>query len=253
VLHRLRRHPIPMVARFRHSLVLTYAFPHEVLEPLLPAGLILDRHGELGFAAVAIVQTEAMRPVGVPAALGRDHALVGYRIFCRFRTPEGRLLRGLHILRSDAASRSMVVAGNLLTHYRYRRSAIDIRADGDALRVFVESPDGAGDLRLVARLDSRPAPLPPGSPFSDARQARRFAGPLPFTFDHEPETRSIVVIEGVRSQWEPQPVTVDVARMAFFETDRFGGVRPVLANAFHIADVPYRWRRGRPMAIEATR
>ena len=253
MLYGLRRHPIAMAARFRHSLVLTYAFPREILERLLPPGLILDCHGDLGFAAVAMVQTEAMRPVGLPSLLGRDYALVGYRIFCRFRTPEGRLLQGLHILRSDAGARSMVIAGNLLTHYRYRHSAIDIRADDEALRVSVRSLDGEGDLQLAAALASRPAPLPAGSPFSHAREARRFAGPLPFTFDHEPETQSIVVIEGVRSHWDPQPIAVEVDRAAFFETDRFAGAPPVLANAFYVADVPYRWRRGRRMAIEAGR
>jgi hypothetical protein len=34
--HLLRRHPFPVVAHFDTSLVLTYAFPARVLEPLLP-------------------------------------------------------------------------------------------------------------------------------------------------------------------------------------------------------------------------
>ena len=33
MLHWLKRHPIPISAFFRHSLVLTYAFPPKVLEP----------------------------------------------------------------------------------------------------------------------------------------------------------------------------------------------------------------------------
>ena len=35
MLHLLKRHPIPISAFFRHSLVLTYALSREVLEPLL--------------------------------------------------------------------------------------------------------------------------------------------------------------------------------------------------------------------------
>ena len=34
MLHWLKRHPIPISAFFRHSLVLTYAFPPKVLELL---------------------------------------------------------------------------------------------------------------------------------------------------------------------------------------------------------------------------
>ena len=38
----VRTHPFPMTARFRHLLVLTYAFPAPVLQPLT-AGLALDQ------------------------------------------------------------------------------------------------------------------------------------------------------------------------------------------------------------------
>jgi len=36
---RLRRHPIAVKARFHDCLTLTYAFPQDVLRPLLPPGL----------------------------------------------------------------------------------------------------------------------------------------------------------------------------------------------------------------------
>jgi hypothetical protein len=45
---------------FRHSLVLTYALPGERLQPLLPPGLELDRHDDLGFLAIALVQTQGL-------------------------------------------------------------------------------------------------------------------------------------------------------------------------------------------------
>lgn len=105
MLHLLKRHPLPVRAFFRHCLVLTYAFPERVLAPLLPPGLTLDSYlsddQRLGFLAIAMVQTEGLRPVGVPAALGQNFFLSGYRIFSRFRTAAGRSLRGLRILRSD--------------------------------------------------------------------------------------------------------------------------------------------------------
>jgi hypothetical protein len=101
----LRRHPIPIRAFFRHSLVLTFAYPEDVLRPLLPPGLVLDAYEGSGFVAIALVQTERLRPVGVPPALGRDFFLSGYRIFSRLRRPDGKVLRGLRIIRSDADSR----------------------------------------------------------------------------------------------------------------------------------------------------
>jgi len=55
--HLLQRHPLPVKARFSHSLVLTYALPEKLLLPLLPPGLILDTFEGFGFLAVAMVQT----------------------------------------------------------------------------------------------------------------------------------------------------------------------------------------------------
>jgi hypothetical protein len=250
MMHHLRRHPIPMRARFGHSLVVTVAFPRRILDVLLPAGLSLDAYGDWGLAAVAVVEARAMRPAPLPAWFGRDYLLAGYRIFCRFRTPAGRNLRGLYIVRSETNARSMAIFGNMLTHYRYHRSDISLRATHDRLAVEIGTHDGLADLELVADL-ADPSPLPSSSPFSDERHARRYAGPLPFTFDHEPETGSIVVIEGVRSGWHPRPVAVDLRRADFFRQPCFDGAEPVLATAFHVVDVPYLWRRGRRYQLGA--
>lgn len=80
ILHRLKRHPFPVSAFFRHSLVLTYALPHQVLRPLLPRGLTLDTFGDFGFVAIAMVQTEKLRPTFLPEFLGQNFFLCGYRI-----------------------------------------------------------------------------------------------------------------------------------------------------------------------------
>ena len=243
MLHLLKRHPLPVRAFFRHCLVLTYAFPERVLAPLLPPGLTLDSYQGLGFLAIALVQTEKLRPVGVPAALGQDFFLSGYRVFSRFRTAAGRSLRGLRILRSDTDRELMVSAGNLLTHYHYVKCEARTREEGGKLEVRIDT-GGEADLHVIADLAGKPAPLPEGSPFPDLKAARKFAGPLPFTFDYEEETHSIVRIQGVRQRWNPEPVAVEVRQCTFLEREPFASGPPVLANAFHLQDVPYRWERG---------
>jgi len=241
---RLQRHPIPVVAHFRHSLVLTYAFPKALLEPLLPPGLMLDTHGDFGFVAIAMVQTEDLRPALAPRCAGQDFFLSGYRIFARYRNRQGRLLRGLRILRSDTDRRLMAVFGNLLTHYNYHCAAVSVREEAGKLTIHVVSAAHEADLCVTADLENRSAPLPDGSPFANWRDARRFAGPLPFTFDYEAETHSLVLIEGVRRDWHPNPVAVTVERCTFFNSSHFQGVRPNLANAFYVANIDYRWNRG---------
>lgn len=249
----LRRHPIPIRAFFRHSLVLTFAYPEAILRPLLPPGLSLDTYEGSAFLAIALVQTEALRPVGVPRVLGRDFFLSGYRIFSRYRRPDGRELRGLRILRSDADSRLMVWGGNVFTHYRYRHCTVRTQRTPAALAIDITTPDAEADLAVHASVD-RAADLPPsGSPFPDVKTARRFAGPLPFTFDYEPESHRMVIVEGVRQDWKPMPVWVDVSRCTFLERPPFDATAPRLANAFFLERVDYRWKRGvvAPLATEA--
>jgi hypothetical protein len=242
-LHLLQRHPLPIDAFFDHCLVLTYAFPEKILRPLLPPGLTLDTHNGLGFVAVAMVQTRDLRPAGLPRCLGQDFFLTGYRVFVKFKRPDGRTVRGLRILRSDTDRRRMVTGGNLLTHYNYRKCDAIVAAGEDRLEVAISTPHGAADLHAVADL-SAPPRLPFGSPFKTAAEARRFAGPLPFTFDCEPQTHSIIAIRGVRENWSPRLVDVDVRQLNFFNAEPFRRARPILASAFYVRGIPYRWERG---------
>jgi hypothetical protein len=114
----------------------------------------------------------------------------------------------------------------------------------NTLEVEIRAPGGNADLHVTADLSSRPNDPPEGSPFADLREARRYAGPLPYTFDYESETGYIVLVRGVRSAWDPQPVSVEVRELAFLRQSLFRDHEPVLANAFYVADVDYRWERG---------
>jgi hypothetical protein len=251
MLHLLKRHPFPVQAFFRQSLVLTYAFPASVLQPLLPPGLSLDTYGDYGFLAIALVQTQKLRPSFLPAALGRDFFLSGYRIFARLASAAGSL-RGLRILRSDTNHRWMVTAGNLLTHYHYRLCQAELSERPGEMEWKIRTPGQEADLHVIAHLSDEAAPLPTASPFLNLKDARKFAGPLPYTFDYERETHSIIRIQGVRKEWHPKPVRVEVLENTFLTHEPFCRATPILANSFHVHDVPYRWERGMRTPLELT-
>jgi Uncharacterized conserved protein (COG2071) len=240
----LQRHAFPIKAQLKASLVLAYAVPADVLTPLLPPGLVLDTYGDYGFLAIALVETQELRPAFLPSSLGVDFFLSGYRIFTRYQTSAGRSLRGLRILRSDTDSRFMQVFGNLLTHYGYEHSRCEVRRDAKGYSVKVSTPGGFADLEVEADTSTEAKSLPAGSPFPNFTEARKFAGPLPFTFDYEKQTDSIIRVQGVRQEWTPRPVSVKVHRNAFLEQDRFRDSGVVLANAFYLEDVPYAWKPG---------
>ena len=170
----------------------------------------------------------------MPTAFGRDFFLRGYRIFTRLGGPASSR-RGLRILRSDTDQPWMVRAGNLLTHYRYGLCQVERAESPRGIGWSVRTPHGEADLELTARIASSPSPLPAGSPFTSHAEARRFAGPLPYTFDYEPETNSIICIRGVRGNWNPRPVSVSVTRNTFLDRAHEDGTRTTAPSSIQLA------------------
>ena len=234
-----------MRTRFGHSLVLTYAFEPERLAPLLPARLELDTYTapdgrESAFIAVALVSLRQLRPAFLPGPFGLRSVMAGYRVLAKLRTSSGKTLRGLRILRSDTDRLPLALGANVLTGYHYHHSRAHAEATRETLRFTLTSRDGTADLAVTADLSAENA-------FSDRvfatpADARRFAGPLPYTFS--PEKDGIVVVKAFRESWRPEPVAIVAEDVAFLRHGPFADAEPVLANAFHVSDVDYGWHRG---------
>jgi hypothetical protein len=235
----LKNHPFAVEAFFSKSLVITLAVPKDELIRFLPPCLTLDLFQDRwAFLAVAVVQTESLRPKGLPRFLGNDFILTGYRIFTRFTMPDGRRLRGLYIIRSETNLKKMEVLGSVFTRYRYQTTDIVFSQKDTA--ISVQSKASALDISV----NEVPAPkLPEHSPFSSWKEARRFAGPLPFTFSWIPNERKVLVIEGVREDWEPIPVEVDTFRSGII--DQLGCNGMAVASGFLVRDIPYYWKKGK--------
>ncbi len=236
----LKNHPFAVEAYFERSLVLTFAVEKEQLERLIPECLALDVFdGRWAFLAIALVQTKSLRPKGFPEVLGRDFCLAGYRLFVRHTTRKGRRLRGLYILRSETDKRLMAFAGNIFTRYNYSKTDIRQLRSDDRL----EFRSTGSNFRIEVSTEKKDVDLPEGSPFSDWKGARRFAGPLPFTFSYNPESREVLIIEGVRQGWNPEPVEVLGYHISFLDSLKLKGA--TLASAFVVKDIPYLWKKGR--------
>ncbi len=237
----LKDHPFAVEAFFESSLVLTFAFPKEQLEHYIPECLELDTFNDKwAFVAVAMVQTTGLRPKGFPKILGRNFFLIGYRIFVRYTTNAGKRLRGLYILRSETDKKMMKILGNTFTHYHYQTTDIYQKTIGDYKTIASQKSNFS---ITVAQHSSEEISLPEHSPFSNWKEARRYAGPLPFTFTYTPESKKVLIIEGVRQNWKPTPVKVHQVQVSFLKG--VGLNENSLANAFIIHQIPYYWKKGR--------
>jgi hypothetical protein len=240
----LRCHPFAVVARFERVVAVSFAFPETILRPFVPEGLEIDTHEGLGFLTVAMVWTKKLRPAGFPEFLGQDFLLAGYRVFTRLRDESGRRLRGLKIIRSETDKKRMVWAGNLLTAYNYRHVNVRVTESGSDTTVETSRADGNRTVGLTFGRPGEGVALPASSPFRDWRIARLFAGPMPFTFSPRADGR-FVVIEGSRQEWTPHPIPIKHWEVGLFQEEAFRGAKPILANAFSVEAVNYRWEKGR--------
>jgi len=236
----LKNHPFPVEAFFESSIVLTFAVPKAQVQTLIPECLELDVFDEQwAFIAVAMVQTKALRPKGFPKMLGNDFFLIGYRVFVRFTDQRGKRLRGLYILKSETDKKKMEFLGNIFTHYNYTTTDIRVASGGDVFEIHSNRSDirlridGSGDENIS---------LPDRTPFADWKEARRFAGPLPFTFTYNPARKEVLIIEGVREEWKPSPVRVMDHHFGFINGLKMD---VTLANAFIIRNIPYYWKKGK--------
>lgn len=236
----LKNHPFAVEAFFESSLVLTFAVPKEQLQNLLPECLHLDTfQDKWAFLAVAMVQTKDLRPKGFPRFMGNDFFLIGYRVFVRYTNNAGKNLRGLYILKSETDKKKMAFMGNLFTHYNY--STTDIRQVDQINTKEIASLHSK--FKVTIDKGEEEIALPEHSPFADWKEARRFAGPLPFTFTYNKASKEVLIIEGVRQNWTPKPVKVIGYDFEFLKSLKLEN--SVLANAFIIKNIPYYWKKGK--------
>ncbi|MEM6877242.1 MAG: DUF2071 domain-containing protein [Bacteroidota bacterium] len=237
----LKNHPFAVEAFFRRSLVLTFALPKEDLVERIPPCLELDcLDNQWAFLAVAMVDTKDLRPKGFPKIFGRDFFLVGYRIFVKYQDGKGRSLRGLYILKSETNSTVMELIGNIFTHYGY--STTDIVQEEMTPQLTVQSKKSNFNI-VVDLMKKEELPLPAQTPFRNWKQARRFAGPMPYTFNFMEEERKVLIVKGVRRGWKPRPVYLNSQKFGFLEGMHLQHAQA--ASVFVIENVPYYWEKGK--------
>ena len=236
----LKNHPFAVEAFFDSSLVLTFAIPKEQLQSLIPECLELDVYKDTwAFIAAAMVQTTGLRPKGFPKFIGDDFFLIGYRIFVRFRDSRGKRLRGLYIIKSETNKRKMEFLGNIFTYYNYTTTDIQQINKGNLKTIYSKK----SSFQVTIEQTEDKINIPETSPFTDWKDARKFAGPLPFTFTYNKVDKTVLIIEGVRQNWKPKPVKVNNYDFGFINKLNLQNV--VLGNAFEITNIPYYWKKRR--------
>ncbi len=235
-----KNHPFAVETHFESSTVLTFAVHKEELHNVIPTCLELDTfQDKWAFIAIAMVQTKELRPKGFPKLFGSSFFLIGYRIFVKYTNNKGKRLRGLYILKSETNKKKMEYMGNLFTHYNYTTTDISVKSSQNGTEI--RSLKSAFSLKINSEKES--VQLPKKSPFKNWKEARRYAGPLPFTFTYNDKKNEVLIIEGVRRNWNPKPIEIIEYNFSFIKELKLSNY--ILANAFVIENIQYQWKKGK--------
>ncbi len=133
----------------------------------------------------------------------------------------------------------MTFLGNIFTHYHYKH--IDISRSKKATTHTIYSV--RSDFTLSWEdIDNSQHDIPADSPFDNWNDVRKFAGPLPHTFSYDASKKTMLIVKGERQDWTPQPIHVTHCSIGFIKQLKLNGV--VLASAFSITNVSYKWNKG---------
>lgn len=133
----------------------------------------------------------------------------------------------------------MAFLGNIFTKYSYTTTDINHERTNDILSINSTQ----SNFSLTIQKTDEAIALPNNSPFENWAAARRFAGPLPFTFTYNAQNKTVLIIEGLRENWTPKPLKVLNYNFEFLNTMNLQNI--VLANAFIIENIPYHWKKGK--------
>ncbi len=242
----MRPLPFAVKAWFECFVVLVYAVDKEKAAAMLPPPLMHEVHNGKALMAAAFVDTRKLRPAFLPGWLGANFNLAGYRHMVSYKRNNGKVIRGLKIIRSATNKKYMQRGGDTLTEYRFAYNPI----------IFTYSPDfleirGDGiDIKLKDTGRKAEVALPQNSIFESWQHARKFAGPLLYTFEVHEAKNEIVITEGTRTGWQPYPVEVERASIRFFTEDKYADLNPVLSAAYVVRSIPYSWKKAQKETIK---
>lgn len=230
--------PPDLVGRIERRILLDHAVDPDVAERHLAAGLaprLLDGRAVVG---VCLIRLAEVRPVGVPAGLGRSIEAAAHRISVVGPGEEP----GVFVPRRDTPSWAAALAGGRLWPGVHGRARVTVASTTRSLGIEVACRDGAAVSVAVDRNELRGAALDDPDATSAFHAVERTAWSP--GRDGRLETAVLDC-----SPWAARPVGVIAAASTWLDDpDVFppGSVR--LAGALLMEDVAMRWSAGRRFA-----
>ena len=235
--------PFAMVGAVRERLLLTYRVDPRAVRALAPGPFEPVVRNGVAFAGVCLVEMRAMRPNGVPAALGFNYHEAVYRLVVEYESSSEGRLRGIVAPRADANHATIALGGRLLSHYPFHLARIQKQHWEDLVALRHRTLDGRGNLDALFAVDAARQQLPADSCFTSLADAVDFLVGMQHSFSWD--ARRGVVHRSVigHAPWAMSvALPVRPPRLAYFMGEPFsrhGGAE--LDSVLYMRDVPHVW------------
>jgi len=233
-----------MAGIIARRLLVNYRVAPDVLAQLLPAPFRPQVVGAWGVAGICLIGLRAVRPRGIPAALGLASENAAHRIAVEWKE-SGATVRGVYIPRRDTSSRLNVLLGGRLFPGLHHRARFSVREAAEQVAVSLVSHDGCTRVGVEGCVSES---LPTDSVFDSLAAASAFfeRGALGYSAGRSPTVHDGLELR--TDAWRVVPLTVTRVSSSFFEDQRaFPAGSVAFDSALLMRDVPHEWHARGPM------
>lgn len=226
-------------ATMQRRILVNYRIEPAAVASLLPAPFRPALVDGYNIAGICLIRLGAIRPAGLPKAVGLTSENAAHRVAVEWDTAAGPVT-GVYIPRRDTSSRlSALLGGRVFPGWQHRaRFRIDER--DDSYRVEVSSQDSEVEIAVAAH---RADGVMEGSVFGSLEEASAFFQCAPLGYAATPKDGVLDGVALAADGWAIEPLHLDEARSSFFDDrNRFAAGTAVADSAFLMTNLDTTWR-----------
>ncbi len=229
-------------------ILVNFAIEPQVLDPVLPDRFrprtVDGPAGERAIGGICCIRLTAMRPRGLPAAVGVTSENAAHRIGVEWEGDDGETRSGVYVPRRDTSSRLNSVFGSR-SFGRHYHADFAVTEDADRYRLHMRNDDHDVTVEVDAMETDG---LPDGSVFPDVGAASAYHECGAVGYCPTPTGDRLAGVELATDEWHVEPLSVESVRASFFE--QFPEDAVTFDNALLMCDIGHEWQPRRSFTVE---
>lgn len=223
----------------RRRILANFRVDPSVMQKQLPSRFRPKLHNGFAVAGICMIRLEHIRPKMTPEVVGLDSENAAHRVAVLW-DEDGQTKEGVFISRRDTDSKLNALLGGRVFPGEHHQSTFEVREDGDAINISIQSLDNVVSVALEGIIDSQ---LPSTSIFSSLAEASSFfeGGAVGYSVTHDEDR-----LDGLRlktKDWRVEPLAVQRVYSSYFsDQTKFPKQSVEFDHALIMRNVAHEWQ-----------